>query len=442
MTPTPADIVAAARMQVYSKHPYLSAVLFGLRPHAAPGLGTVAVDQGWRLYYDPETVTQWYEEAQSGQMNKVSGSNDWHHGVAGAVFHELGHVLRQHFARCGDRDPREANKAMDREINDDVIAAGWRLPGQPLLPADIGMEDGLTFEEYYKVATPNPSIQRNTPGCGGACGGIAGNPTEWEKNHQGDAGRSGAAGQGEAGQQASDSPCPAPAGDLEQQIALRKTALDTLNHVKSGGRGTVPAGLQAWATSQLTPAKVDWRKKLASLTRQALAACTGACDFTWRRTGRRALASAGRAGWPLAPALHQPLPRVAIVLDTSGSMGCKGSADRTRQEEALSEVLGIVQASGGDAWGVACDAAVEALARVRSVRDLQKLNKGGGGTIMTPGVLAARKIKPDVIVIVTDGYVGDGWPSAEECRGTRVLAACVGGYTKDVPAHIPFVEVD
>lgn len=43
-------------------------------------------------------------------------------------------------------------------------------------------------------------------------------------------------------------------------------------------------------------------------------------------------------------------------------------------------------------------------------------------------------------MILTDGYVGDGWPSREECQGVRVLAAIVGGGEQRVPEHIPFVE--
>lgn len=54
--------------------------------------------------------------------------------------------------------------------------------------------------------------------------------------------------------------------------------------------------------------------------------------------------------------------------------------------------------------------------------------------------MAARRMKPDVVVILTDGYVGDGWPSREDCGRIRVLAVIVGS-SKSVPEHIPFVEI-
>jgi len=446
MTLTAADIVAAARMAVHRRHPYLSHVLFALRPHPAPGLGTMAVDEGWRLYYDPVTVLRWHDESWQAKMNALEDPHQVaHDGVAGVVFHEISHVLRRHFERRGGRDPKLWNRACDREINDDVLEAKWKLPGQPLLPEHIGMANGLCAEQYYLV-TQCDEGHAAVPGCGGSCGGAVGNPTAWEQENSGaGVGPRGLDTPGEAGdpslhEAGSPSFLPDPASELEQQIVLRRTALDTLDHLKTRCRGLVPAGLQAWAKAALTPPKIDWRRRLAGLCRRALATTAGACDFTWRRTGRRTLHSAGRAGWPIAPALHQPIPKVAVVLDTSGSMGCS-HGERSRLDAALSEVLGLVQAAGGNLWGVACDAQAQAITPVSNQRDLTRLNKGGGGTDMRPGFQAAMKLRPDVVIILTDGQVGDGWPSQEDCHRVRVLAGVVGD-AKQVPVYIPSVEID
>ncbi len=434
MNPTAADIVSAARMLVFQYHPYLSTTLFALRPHPAPGLGTMGVDAGWRLYYDPEVVLEWFATSGSGKRS----------GVPAVLFHELGHVLRQHHQRTGDRDPQRANRSQDREINDDVLAAGWTLPGEPLLPAQIGMANGLCFEEYYPKEPEPPTIKLVIPGCGGACGGCAGNPTEWEKENTGKEGSAGgngpAAGLAPGEGARTPSPLPSPASGIEQEIVLRTTAIKIAQHVKMHGKGSVPLGLRVWAEAKLQPARVDWRKKLASMTRAALSAVAGACDFTWRKSGRRSLHSAGCAGWPLAPALHQPVPRVGIVLDVSGSMSCGASDDRTLQEHALSEVVGLATASGGAVNVYATDADVQAVAKVASARDIEKLNKGGGGTNMVPGFLRAKKDRPDLVVIITDGCVGSDWPSREECRGLRTLAVLVGDKAPHPPEHIPFVE--
>jgi predicted metal-dependent peptidase len=433
VNPTAADIVAAARMRVFLQHPYLSTVLFALRPCEAPGLGTMAVDAGWRMYYDPEVVLEWYEQS------RTATGPEKHDGVPGVVFHELGHVLREHFRRTGARDKKRANRAQDREINDDVVEAGWSLPGKPLLPEGIGMARGLTFEEYYpqEPEIPETTIVIQIPGCGGNCGGAASNPTDWEQQNTSSAG-----GHGPASEVPREGPSSLPqaASAIEQEIVLRTTAIKITQHIKTHGKGSVPAGLRIWSEIKLRPAKIDWRKRLASMVRSSLAAVAGACDFTWRRTGRRSLHSAGRAGWPIAPDLHQPVPRVGIVLDTSGSMSCSAGDDRTVLEHALSEVIGIATASGAAVWVYACDADVQAVVQVAKASDLEKLNKGGGGTNMRPGFRRALQDRPDLVVIVTDGCVGSDWPSAAECRGIRVLAALVGENAPRPPAWISFVE--
>jgi predicted metal-dependent peptidase len=448
MNHTAADLVAAARMAVLKRHPYLSHVLFSLRPVEAPGLGTMGVDKGWRLYYDPETVQQWHEESVEARLQKIRTGKSGSDGIPAVVFHELGHVLRRHFTRMrelAETDPGGVNAAQDREINDDVVQAGWVLPGEPLLPSDVGMPEGLLAEEYYRSpaqktrATETDSV----PGCGGACGSIAHNPTVWEKKHgaSNDGGSSTSpAGLAPGGGARCPAPLPNPVSALEQEITLRRTALAIEQHLKSGGKGNVPRGLQAWAKTLLAPPKVDWRKRLASLCRQSLVATAGACDFTWRRSGRRSLHSSGRSGWPISPALQQPVPRVGIVLDSSGSMQCP-HGERTPEDEALSEVLGIAKATGAETYAVACDAQAYDVVRIAGLADLEKLNRGGGGTDMRPGFAAIKVKKPSLIVIVTDGIVGNDWPSKEDCRGTRVLVALVGGSGQKPPRHLPFVEV-
>jgi predicted metal-dependent peptidase len=442
--PTPADVVAAARLAVCDRHPYLAHAIFALRPHPAPGLGTLAVDEHWRLYYDPDVVLRWQQEMEEGRLKRIGGQPKGHDGVPAVVFHELGHVLREHFRRRGERVAHAWNCAADREINDDVEEAGWKLPGLPLLPVNIGQENGLTAEEYYQPEDANCILGREnalTPGSGGACGGCAGNPTDWEREQAeregAGAGHSGRLAPGEGG---NTLPPPEPVSALDQEIVLRRTALAIDQHVKARGRGTVPLGLRAWAEARLEPAKVDWRRRLPALVKGALSSVAGACDFTWRKPGRRALHSAGRAGWPLAPSLHRPVPRVGVVLDCSGSMGCEGTDGRTVQEEALSEVVGLAKACGAGVTVYACDAGVHAAARVVSAGDLEKVNRGGGGTDMRPGFVAARKGGADLVVIVTDSIVGDGWPSPADCRGVRLLAVLVGQNPPVPPGHIPYLE--
>src|SRR5262249_32109685 len=79
--------------------------------------------------------------------------------------------------------------------------------------------------------------------------------------------------------------------------------------------GTVPAGLLRWAEEVLNP-KVDWRAVLAAELRRAVAEVCGAVDYSYRRPSRRASVTAP----VVLPALRRPVPEVAVVCDTSGSM--------------------------------------------------------------------------------------------------------------------------
>ena len=51
--------LAAARLWAAARFPYLASGIFGARVVAAPGIGTVAVDPGWRLWADPELTANW-----------------------------------------------------------------------------------------------------------------------------------------------------------------------------------------------------------------------------------------------------------------------------------------------------------------------------------------------------------------------------------------------
>ena len=51
--------LAAGRLWAASRFPYLASGLFGAQVMAKPGIGTVAVDDSWRLHADPELTAGW-----------------------------------------------------------------------------------------------------------------------------------------------------------------------------------------------------------------------------------------------------------------------------------------------------------------------------------------------------------------------------------------------
>jgi predicted metal-dependent peptidase len=378
--------VAAARLWATDRFPYLASGLFGAEVVAAPGSGTVSVDESWRMRADPDLVAGW----TAAELGSV-------------LVHHVCHLLRTHGERAqafGVR-PDEASRwvrAADAEINDDLIPAGLQLPGQPVLPRDLGAQDGLLAEQYFAGArTTDRSAQWFD--CGSGADGIP---------------------------RPGDGPPGLPAWQAE--LLRRQVAQDVIAHGKQAG--TVPGGLLRWAQEILSP-KVNWRTLLAAELRRAVAEVSGAVDYSYRRPSRRAAV----AGNVVLPALRRPVPEVAVVCDTSGSM------TEDLLAEALAEVEGLMRALGmaRQVRVLACDTAVGPAQRVNSARQVQLV--GGGGTNMGTGIAAAAALrpKPAVTVVLTDGYTP--WPSRPP-KGTRVVVGLLGAGAPTAPAWARSVRVE
>ncbi|WP_405542912.1 VWA-like domain-containing protein [Streptomyces goshikiensis] len=381
----------AARFKAAQDRPYLASALYALTVVPSGRVPTMGVDRHWRCYVAPAFV----------DATPVTE-------MAGVWIHEVAHLLRDHHARAGrlpaadQRDHLRVNLAQDCEINDDLLADGLRLPEGRVEPRDFGLPAGGMFESYL------PAIPVSPPH-GADCGsGAHGTPMPWELGE--------AAG-------------PARIGAVEAEALRRQTAEAVRAHQRA--RGSVPAGWRRWAEQLLEPT-VDWRRALSGAVREATAWAAGAVDYTYRRPSRRTPALGGRV---VLPSLRRPLPRVAIVIDTSGSMGEDDLA------AALAEVTGVLREVGVGAHRVAvlaCDADVRAVTRVTSTE--QVTLAGGGGTDMTVGISAALALpdRPNIVVVLTDGYTP--WPA--ETPSCRLIAALIGAAAPEPPGWVETVRVD
>jgi predicted metal-dependent peptidase len=389
--------LAAARLWAATRFPYLATGLFGAQVIAEAGSGTVSVDEGWRMRADPDLVAGW-TPAQLGSV----------------LVHHVCHLLRTHGERAqaagvGREDAPAWVRAADAEINDDLVQAGLDLPGRPVLPRDLGAADGLLAEQYFEAMRGARTTDRSAPRGEGEAAAA------WL-----DCG-SGADGVPRPG----EGPPGLPAWQAD--LLRRQVAQDVIEHGKLPG--TVPAGLLRWAEQVLSP-KVNWRKLLAAELRRAVAEVSGAVDYSYRRPSRRSASS----GDVVLPALRRPVPEVAVVCDTSGSM----TADLLA--EALAEVEGLLRAVGlaRQVRVLACDTAVGPAQRVRSARQVQLV--GGGGTDMGAGIAAAAALRPRpaVTVVLTDGYTP--WPALAP-KGMRVVAGLLGPRAPAAPGWARAVRV-
>ncbi|MFD5544327.1 VWA-like domain-containing protein [Streptomyces sp. NPDC127079] len=378
----------AARYRAASDRPYLASALYALTVVPSRDVPTMGVDRHWRCYVSPAFV----------DATPVPE-------LAGVWVHEAAHLLRDHHGRAGrlpaatQRDPHRVNVAQDCEINDDLLADGLRLPGGRMEPRRFGLPEGQLFEAYVDAL---PAHLR-TPDCGS---GAHGRPVPWEL---------------------SDSAGPARLGEVEAQALRRATAEAMRAHRRS--RGTLPAGWQRWAEEILEPT-VDWRRALTGAVREAAAWAAGAVDYTYRRPSRRTPALRG----VVLPSLRRPLPRVAVVIDTSGSMG------EAELGAALAEVTGVLREVGirGNRVSVlACDADVHAVSRVTATEQITL--GGGGGTDMRVGIEAslAAPDRPSIVVVLTDGHTP--WP--DETPPCRIIAALIGTDAPEPPHWVETVRV-
>ncbi|KPC58635.1 vWA domain-containing protein [Streptomyces chattanoogensis] len=378
----------AARYRAASDRPYLASALYALTIVARAEVRTMGVDRHWRCYVSPAFV----------DATPVAE-------LAGVWVHEVAHLLRDHHGRADrlpaadQRDWHRVNVAQDCEINDDLLADGLRLPAGRMEPRLFGLPEGQLFEAY--VGRLPPDVQ--APDCGS---GAHGRPVPWELP-------------GSAG--------PARLGEVEAQALRRHTAEAMRAHQRA--RGTLPAGWQRWAEEVLEPT-VDWRQALSGAVREAAAWAGGAVDYTYRRPSRRTPALRG----VVLPSLRRPLPRVAVVIDTSGSMG------DDELGAALAEVTGVLRevgVRGNRVTVLACDADVHAVSRVTATEQITL--GGGGGTDMRVGIdsaLAARD-RPNIVIVLTDGYTP--WP--DEVPSCRLIAALIGPGAPEPPRWVETVRV-
>ncbi|OIK03678.1 vWA domain-containing protein [Streptomyces monashensis] len=378
----------AARYRAAADRPYLASALYALTVVASSEVPTMGVDRHWRCYVSPAFV----------DATPVPE-------LAGVWAHEVAHLLRDHHGRAdrlpaaAQRDRHRVNVAQDCEINDDLLADGLRLPAGCMEPRRFGLPEGELFEVYLDRLPP----QVRAPDCGS---GAHGGPAPWELP---------------------ESAGPARLGDVEAQALRRQTAQAMRAHQRT--RGTLPAGWQRWAEEILEPT-VDWRRALSGAVREAAAWAGGAVDYTYRRPSRRTPALRG----VVLPSLRRPVPRVAVVIDTSGSTG------EAELAAALAEVTGVLRevgVRGNRVTVLACDADVHAVSRVTATEQITL--GGGGGTDMRVGIEAALAVRerPSIVVVLTDGLTP--WP--DENPPCRIVAALIGSAAPQPPSWVETVRI-
>lgn len=407
----------AWRAEALIAMPYMASMLMSLRPVNAPGMGTFAVDAHYRLYIDFEAVADW-----SARL------------CAEALLHECSHLFADHAARAADvacvadHERPAWNLASDCEINDDLRDAGCdELAGMGFFATKLGEPDYQTAEHYMDVIRKKQ--QQQSSGAQGQRQQGNGQPGQGQSPGQT---RGGNPYRG-CGSCSGGSPAPGelPADDDADGIAPAANAIEhernriatasTIRDYAHKGRDSVPGGLSELAEQILKPSKVPWRTVLSAALRRAVAMRCGDYDSTYSRRHRRTpsvtLSPTCRV---IRPGTFEPKPTIAVVRDTSGSMGVEEINAVTNEVEAIAKQLGI---RGRDLTVLDVDAAVHTKRDYQGAASLAQVT-GRGGTDMRVGIEAAAGMKPrpHAVVVVTDGYTP--WP--DERTRMPVVACLVG----------------
>ena len=302
--------------------------------------------------------------------------------LAFVVMHEVLHKAYRHlftWKKLWDESPQIANMACDYVINLQLVDMD---KDQQLLamPMHEGKVVGLVDERFRGMHTKQvfDILKEEEPeggyGMGGGGGGF--DEHDWE-----------------GAKELSEEQKKALAKDIDQAIRQGVIA-----HSKVTGSGAGGLGREL---EEMTEPQVDWREVLREFVTSV---CSAKDASSWRRVNRRYLGN----DVYMPSLIGERVGHLVIGIDTSGSVGGKELAEFLSEvqgiaEEVHPEKVDLIYWDGSVAGHEEYDNA-----SVSNIVSSTK-PKGGGGTDPTCVMhyLKEKNIKPEAIIMLTDGYIGD-----------------------------------
>lgn len=362
--------------------PYLAHALYALVTIESAEVERVTSDEHWRIYVNPD----WFDAATVPEVGRELAHVTWH-------------LLSDHAGRARTLGV-DRSTARHWALASDV-AISRTLDGDDARPVLLptastqNLRDGKSVEEYFAVLSGLPASGGDhadldsSEGCGSGADGI---PRTNEFGRGADVGA---------------------VNELESRSIRERVAIDYRDHVAQ--RGTDPGDALRWVRDVLEP-ETPWDQVLRAAVRRAVARAAGHGSYTYSRPSRRASSQPG----VVLPGQFRPVPRVSVIVDTSGSV------DDQLLARALAEIDGVIAAigvSGASVTVYSVDAAVHATKTLRSAREAQLI--GAGGTDLRIGLTAIEdeRPRPDVVLVLTDGDTP--WPENPP-PGSVVIIAMLG----------------
>lgn len=432
--------ILQAKLKAIELNPYLRDAIVAMQSIEKDEVGTAAVDKHWRMYWSPsffETLS--IDEA------------------AGIVLHELDHLIDNDPERAAslgvtDKNPHKSmyaevwNVAADAVINERRRREGVRLPDGAIYPEKVGLAPNMTKEQAFQELLkrqeqqqpqepqpdnqePGDSDEQDTqqPADGGGnqdedsesqTGSDKQSPGSSTASNQGNGQQSGQSGQpqppstalsGGNGSGADglerpwELPAPeeAPYGpDAEQpteKVGLTPTEANQARRMAAESIKACGKASGNWSelADKILDSKPDPRKVFRKAFRRAMRISSSGSEATYRRPAKRNVSAE-----VIMPGKMGVQPNMCVILDTSGSMNEKDIA------LAMGFINKMLKKMGLDQIDLCLgDTELKNSQRVKSKLSTLKLD-GRGGTNMGQlvKVAAARKPRPEAIVVITDGY--------------------------------------
>lgn len=451
--------VSAARLRAVDSKcgfPYLAGALYKAQYFSTDRVPTAAVGKNGLVYINPNFWTNL-------QINSQSF----------VLIHEIWHILLAHWERGSrlgvplvvDPDNRYLtmlwNIATDMEINQ----RDWllrlcedSLAESVVTPEKFGFPRGLLAEEYFeklrhlaKNAEDLAGLLKNKqidPASLAEGSGASTTQQEWEREKQkiGDS----AAGNsvGDANDKLSSAGAAvlehdSPISDIDRRILIRQV------YESAKLAGHLPGNIQR-VLDQLANPKVDWRQELRAIlpTTMYTASKRGHKIQSFRAMSRRTdwlkVNTPGTVA-VLRPGIYDGTLNVGVILDSSGSMSGSPIV------QAVAEVRQLLKSQLVARTKLyIVDADLQKASVLWPSQDVPGTIPGGGGTDMTIGFKAIEQddsFKPDVVILLTDGYTpwGDSKPLGETPMVLVIVnsAADSGSLTNRLPTwrNAPGVKI-
>lgn len=344
-----ASKLAKARARLLLDHPFLGALVLRLPLKAAGAWCQRSATDARQIYYN----SAWIDQLKLPQVQFVLG-------------HEALHCALRHFARRGHRVRQRWDLACDFAINPLLVTEGFLPPLEALTP---DLYPNLCAEEIYPQIDDSPDQETLDQHLGDGSGDGHNDPPPGPDN------------QGVG--------CPPPLDEAERE----QLAQQWQKHLASALQRAREAGQQNSALvrsmARAVGARTDWRSLLASYLNQISRE-----DCSWARPSRR------QSDF-LLPARHQPYARIAVAIDSSGSIS---GADL---DAFLAEINAIKGCQPIQLSLLACDTDLmpgcpwqfEPWEALR----LPTALTGGGGTRFTPVFAHLERLElPDALIYFTD----------------------------------------